>query len=146
MFGKLFESTFEGSMIGAGPSVFALWAYVISKTRDSEIEINPRMVALVLGDTVENVEKSINYLCAEDPNSRTPVENGRRIIKQKGFLYTVVNHAQYRKILNEDDRKEYFRDKKRESRERKKKVSNVKVRKYQMSNMSTHTEAETEAG
>ena len=51
MYGKIFASTFTGSMFGAGSDVFAVWGYVIANAQDSRIELNPRMLASTLGST-----------------------------------------------------------------------------------------------
>lgn len=116
MFGKFFSSTFSGSMIGAGSTVFAVWGYVIANAVNGEVELNPRLLALVIGDTPEAIAEAVEYLAAKDAASRSKEAEGRRIIHETGFLYQVVNHLKYRSILNEDDRKNYFRVKKRESR------------------------------
>jgi hypothetical protein len=120
MFGKYFASTFTGSMVGAGSTVFAVWGYVIANCRDGSVELNPRLLAMILGDTPESIQKAVDFLCAPDAESRTKEHDGRRLLHQGAFLYDVPNHATYRKILNEDERREYFRVKKQEERQRKK--------------------------
>ena len=56
MFGKFYESTFTGSMMGKGPGVFAVWAYIIAYTKpDSYVEINPKLIAILIGMDVDNV-------------------------------------------------------------------------------------------
>lgn len=120
MFGKFFAQTFTGSMRGAGPTVFAVWGYIISNQLfNGSIELNPQDVADRIGCTVEDVEGAIAFLMAPDPKSRTKTSQGRRLLHDGGFLYTLVNGAVYRNIKDERERREYFRVKKQESRERK---------------------------
>lgn len=116
MFGKFFASAFTGSLFGAGPTVFAVWGYVIANARDSQVELNPQLLASILGTTQDDVATAIGKLCAPDPNSRSKEEDGRRLIKEGQFAYRVVNHAAYRDIRNDEERRAYFRDKKREQR------------------------------
>ena len=118
MFGKLFESTFTGSMFGAGADIFAVWSYVIAHTSGGTVELNPAMVGAVIGMKPAAVSEVIKYLCAPDPRSRSQEEDGRRIIHEGGFQYRVVNHFKYRAIKNSEERKEYNREAKRRERSR----------------------------
>jgi hypothetical protein len=151
VYGKFFASTFTGSMYGAGPDVFAVWAYVIANTHDSQVELNPLMMAGTLGTTVERVEAAIAYLCAPDPRSRSKECEGRRLIREGEFAYRVPTFAAYRSIRNEEERREYNRIKKAEQRQRDREgraTSRVKARvndSQRMSTLSAHTEADTEA-
>lgn len=112
-------------MVGAGPCTFAVWGYVIANCKNGTVEINPTILAAILGATKEDVEKAIEYLSAPDPESRSKVLDGRRIVKVGAFFYEVPNHATYRGIINDEERREYFRDKKREQREREAKDKEV---------------------
>jgi hypothetical protein len=141
MFGKHFASMYEGSMMGAGPTVFAVWGYVISKAVNGEVELNPRLITVLIGSTEEDVESAIDYLCSEDPRSRNKDENGRRLVKTGEYSYSVTSHALYRGIRHEDDRRDYNRRKQAEYREKKKPCTEV----YHGVPPSAHTEAEAEA-
>ena len=110
MYGKIFGSTFTGSMCGAGSHVFAVWGYCIANVSiDGFIELNPKMVAALIGDTEEKIKQAIDYLLAPDPHSESPAEEGRRLIQEGRFLYRVVNHLKYRNMRNKEERKEYKR-------------------------------------
>jgi hypothetical protein len=173
MFGKYFASTFSGSMMAAGPEVFAVWGYVIAHAVDSRVELNPRLLAAVIGSTPERMLAAIERLCASDAESRSKEQEGRRLMREGEFQYFVVNHDKYRSIRDEEGRREYNREKKREERARKalpgpsmqsKDVSpsnapedprvfsgqNLPVTpavndNQRLSNMSANTEAETDA-
>ncbi len=118
MYGKFFASAFSGSMLGAGPDVFAVWGYVIAHTVKGTLELNPKLLAVVIGMPEERVDVAIKVLCAPDPNSRSQEESGRRLVHEDAFQYRVVNHGKYRGIRNEDDRREYNKLAKRRQRER----------------------------
>jgi len=125
MYGKFFSSTFTGSMYGAGPVVFAVWGFVIANCVDSTVELNPKMLAPMLGATENEVVSAVQYLCDPDPQSRNPSEEGRRLLKTGQFSYQVVTHSHYRAMRNEDDRREYNKLKMRESRSRRKSNSPI---------------------
>jgi len=158
-FGKFFSSCFIGSMAGAGPNVFSVWGYVIANAVDGQVELNPIVLAAVIGMGEKDVAEAIEFLCAEDPNSRNPADGGKRLVKEGSFAYRVVSHDIYRAMRNEDARREYNRVKQKECRERKKRsaktrssklAKNVKQVVNDMStcqprSAKTETETETEA-
>lgn len=149
MYGKYFSSTFTGSMVGAGAHVFAVWGYVIANCRNGSIELNPKLLAMILGEDEEPIQAAIDFLCSPDPNSRSKNNDGCRLVKTGPFLFDVPNHASYRKILNEDERRAYFRDKKREQRQKAKALTVGQVGQSKtvqdMSTVSTQSEADTES-
>ncbi len=147
MYGKIFASAFTGSMLGSGPDVFAVWAYIIAHAVAGQIELNSTLVGVSIGMPPERVEAAIDFLSQPDPRSRSKTHAGRRIIKEGAFAYRVVNHALYRRMRDEDERRAYNAGKQREYRAQDKRVSSVssstKVNHGQP--QCAHTEAEAEA-
>jgi|WetSurMetagenome_2_1015567.scaffolds.fasta_scaffold39613_4 hypothetical protein len=125
MYGKFFASTFTGSMFGAGPVVFALWGYVIATAVDGVVELNPSFVSAILGTTPADVSEALAILCGPDASSRSAAEDGRRLVHEGAYQYRVVNHAHYRSIRNEEDRRVYNREAKRRQRLRENKKASV---------------------
>ena len=119
MYGRLFESTFDGSMLGSGSAVFAVWAYVIAKQRDGEVELHPKLLSAIIGDPVEVIEEAIEKLCSPDPMSRNKDEEGRRLIHIQSYKYRVVSAHIYAAIKSDNDRREYNRRKQAEHRAKK---------------------------
>lgn len=122
MYGKSFESMFEGSMVGAGINVFAVWSYIITKCRRGVLEINPKLLAFTLGGKESDIIEALEYLQKPDPDSRSKELEGRRLVKEGQFQYRVVNWEHYDKIKGEIDRREYNREKQQEYRERSKTI------------------------
>lgn len=124
MYGKIFSSMYEGSMIGAGAVTFAVMGYVIAngmpdRSVGMQVELNPKLLAFILGESQEDVKKAIDKLCRPDPNSRSKEEEGRRLVRIGEFSYKVVNGQKYRDIRNEEERRIQNRIAKRRERERK---------------------------
>lgn len=117
-FGKFFAKTFTGSMRGAGSHVIAVMAYAVAhaKPPEGQVEMNPEILAFLIGDTQKRIEEALKYLMAPDPKSRTKKEQGKRLIKEGEYLYRLVNWADYRNCEDDEARKMYFREKKREYR------------------------------
>jgi hypothetical protein len=142
MYGKFFASTYTGSMFGAGLPVFAVWGYVIANTINGQVELNPKLLAAVLGGSETEIIKAIEFLCSSDDRSRSKVEDGKRLIREGEYAYRVPTFLFYRDIRNEDERREYNRQKKAEERARKK--SEVKPSVIDKSALSAHTETDSE--
>lgn len=142
---KIFPTMYTGSLYGAGMHIFAVWGWILAhKDENGLVEINPKLVADELGGTVEQVEEAIGYLCASDPNSRSPEQEGRRLVKVSQFGYAVVNHARYRD--RGGDRTEYWRNYKRGKRNKGVHMSTVdNVDNCGMSTNSTHADADADA-
>ena len=124
MFGKHYESMYTGSMLGAGAPVFAVWGYVVSHQKPSRdgrytVEVNPKLLAVVLGEPVEVVETVLRRFQEPDAGSRSKEEEGRRLVKLGEYLYWVVNGAFYAKLANDESRRAYNRMKQREHRAKK---------------------------
>ena len=107
-------------MVGAGAVVFAVMGYVISKQSppDFTVELNPRLLAAILGETPEDIEKAIDFLQSPDPISRTDEKEGRRLERVGSFNYHVINGAKYYAIRNYEERKAYNREAQRKFREK----------------------------
>jgi hypothetical protein len=115
MYGKHFESLYEGSMVGAGAMVFAVWGYVIAKWRPDkevggQVRLNPALLGPILGEDPKEVEKAIQFLCSPDSNSSSKLEQGRRLVQIGQFDYRVVNAAKYQSIRNEEERRRQNRE------------------------------------
>jgi hypothetical protein len=92
------------------------------KTVGFQVELNTKLLETVFGEPEADIQKSIDYLCAEDPDSRTVAEGGRRLVKVGTFAYRVVNGTTYDAIRNEEDRREQNRLAQQRHREKKAKI------------------------
>lgn len=114
MYGKSFESKFEGSLVGAGFNVWAVWDYIITKTHFGVIELNPKLLAFTLAGTRKGAEDevlaAIDFLCAPDAESRSKEMEGRRLVREGQFQYRVVNWEHYQAMKKAADRRDYNRE------------------------------------
>lgn len=111
MYAKLFPELYTGSMLGAGCVVFAVWPYALSNC-DSRgyVELNPKLLAMIFGASVQEIEQAIDFLMRPDKDSRSKTEEGRRMVKEGQFLYRLVNYEKYRVIRDKHDRRDYQRE------------------------------------
>lgn len=122
MYGKIFSQMYEGSMVGAGATVFAVMGYAISRQQppDFNVELNTKLLAAILGESEAAVQDAIIYLCSPDTNSRTEEHEGRRMVQVGSFTYHMVNGRMYHDIRNYEERKAYNRDAQKKFREKQK--------------------------
>jgi len=105
-------------MVGAGSHVFAVWGYCIScaDPEDHTVDLNPTLLATIIGESVERVEEAITFLTDPDPKSHCQDHEGRRLLPQGGLAYFLVTHEQYRNVKNSEELRQYFRENKRKQR------------------------------
>lgn len=83
-------------MMGAGPKVFAIWPYIIANAdADGFVELNPKLMALLIGMTEEEVGDVIFGFLEPDAQSRTKRAEGRKLERVGEFMYRVVNFEKY---------------------------------------------------
>ena len=125
MYGKHYAVMYCGSMVGAGFGAFSVMGYVIANMKPDrvvgfQVELNTKILSAVFGEKEDEIQKAIDYLCAPDEHTRTPGDDGRRLVKVGTFSYRVVNGAHYDRIRNEEDRREQNRQAQIRHREKKK--------------------------
>ena len=136
-FGKHFARMYQGSMIGAGAVVFAVMGYVIANQSPGAgagmepeklyCELNPKLLAFILGEPEESVANAIEFLCRPDPGSRTKEEDGRRLVRVGQFAYWVVNGRRYRGMRDPERRREQNREAKRRERKARKTAAQLRA-------------------
>lgn len=119
-YGKTFDSLYTGSMVGAGLHVFGVWNYVIANSKPpGVVELNPRLMAAIFGCEVSLVVEAIRILCEPDPESRSKECDGRRLIHEGQFLYSIPTWSKYNQLRNEEERRAQNREHARAYRKRK---------------------------
>lgn len=94
-----FDDIYDGTLYGKWPTA-AVWASLIPLI-DRRGEINKSFEAIsgMTGWPMDLLRRGIEDLCAPDPASRTPAEDGRRLVlidPGRPWGWRVVNHGKYR--------------------------------------------------
>jgi len=145
MYAKLFTSIYQGTLRGNSHGLLVFTNLLAHCDKNGVADIHPRAIAEEVGLTVEQVRVALDVLEAPDDESRSPEEQGRRIVRldeHRAWGWLVVNYVKYRAIRNEDDRREQNREAQERFRQKRKPPS-AAVRHDQP--QSAHTEAEAEA-
>jgi len=155
MYAKLFSSLYQGTLRGRSNEILVFTNLLAHTGRDGTVDKHFRAIAEETGLTQDEVQDAIAVLEAPDPESRSPEEQGARIVRldeHRVWGWRVVNHGKYRAIRSEEDRAEQNRLSQKRWRERHKqsvsqskpRVSNSKQDKP-MQKQRQEAEAETKA-
>ena len=113
LYAKLFTSIYQGTLRGNSHGLLVFTNLLAHCDKDGIADIHPRAIAEEVGLTSEQVRAALDVLESPDDESRSPEEQGRRIIRMdehRAWGWRVVNYAKYRAIRNEDDRREQNRE------------------------------------
>jgi len=145
MYAKLFTSIYQGTLRGNSHGLLVFTNLLAHADKDGLVDIHPKAIAEEVGLSIDEVKASLLVLESPDDESRSPEEQGRRIVRMdehRAWGWRVVNYVKYRAIRNEEDRREQNRASQERWREKNKPpsatVSQAKPKK-------AHTEEEADA-
>lgn len=94
-----FASLATGSLCGRYPDIL-LWAFILTQLdKNGTLDVTHAYLALVTGLPVPEVVACMKRFCEPDPFSRTPAEQGARLVlldQHRDWGWRAVNHAKYR--------------------------------------------------
>ena len=143
MYGKIFESLWDGSMRGKSDLILVFINCITHANEDGIVDRHWQAISDETGIPLDRVKAAILELEAPDTESRTPTEDGRRMIRldeHRGWGWQLVNHAHYRRMRKAEDRRDYMRDLMRKKRA----VSNPLAHVSMLADTETETNADTE--
>ena len=118
---KIFQSILGSSIWASDDASLRVWiALLVLKDRNHHVRVSIPGLANIARVSVEECRKSIEKFKAPDPDSTSREHEGRRIEELPEGGWFVLNGEKYRKMLNQDERREYQRQKQREYRVSKK--------------------------
>lgn len=123
MYGKVFQSLYTGTLSGHAHEILVFTNMIAFKDQDQYVDKHPRVIAAEVGLTVEEVQAAILNLEGPDPESRSPEQDGARIVRadeHRTWGWYVVNGAFYDKIRDREERREQNRLAQQRKREKEK--------------------------
>jgi hypothetical protein len=115
VYAKIFAQIYDGTLCTNGPWEALVTFQQLLILADQEGSVDMTIPAIERRTTIprEILERGISALMRPDPDSRTPTEEGRRIVplaEGRSWGWRVVNYVMYRQIKREEDRREYHRE------------------------------------
>lgn len=151
MYGKLFASMYDGTLYGHWQAIVAFQQMIVLCDGDGLIDMTPQAIAARTSIPLEIIQAGIEVLEAPDPYSRTPGDDGRRIVRlddHRPWGWRIVNHRLYREIMAAEDKRKADREriaaKRATCRAPSQPVAECRDESQQVANVA-HTEAEAEA-
>lgn len=143
MYVKLFASIYQGTLRGNSHGLLVFTNLLAHADKDGFVDIHPRAISEEVGLPVDHVRAALEVLESPDDESRSPEEQGRRIVRMddhRAWGWRVVNYAKYRAIRNEEDR----REQNRQAQERFRQKSKPRKPKKAHTEAEAYTEAKKE--
>lgn len=152
-FGKLFNSMYDGSLAthGSWQAVVTMQQFIGLADADGVVDMTAEAISRRTTIPLEIIQLGIPILEAPDPYSRSPLEDGRRIVlldPLRPWGWRMVNHEYYRNLRTKADKADLNRKNYLE-RKRRAEATAAQSDRSQTANSensySAHTEAEAEA-
>lgn len=146
MYGKVFASMYEGTLYGHWEAIVAFQQMIVLCDADGVVDMTPHAIAARTSIPLDIIQRGIEILEKPDEYSRTPGEEGRRIVRldeHRPWGWSIVNYLQYRNLKDTDAVREQNRERQRRHREKSSNASSRSVTPVTACNASSrHTEAE----
>lgn len=112
MYCKLFASLYQGTLRGRSNEILVFTNLLAHCDREGHVDKHFRAIAEEVGISIDDVRAAIQVLESPDPESRSPENDGSRLVRMDGHRawgWRIVNYTKYRAIKDEDDRREQNR-------------------------------------
>lgn len=122
MYGKIFDSMYEGTLYGHWEAIVTLQQMIVLCTPDGVVDMTPQAIAARTSIPLEIITKGLKVLSEPDPFTRTPGEEGRRLILIDGHRpwgWQIVNHEKYKNTRDAETVRAQTRERVRKFRENK---------------------------
>jgi hypothetical protein len=115
MYAKIFNQIYDGTLCTNGPWEALVTFQQLLILADQEGNVDMTLPAISRRTTIplDILERGIDALLQEDPHSRTPTEEGRRILplcEGRAWGWRITNYVHYRQLKREEDRRAYHRE------------------------------------
>ena len=105
---------YDGTLATKGPweSLVTFQQFIILADKNGVVDMTPEAISRRTTIPLKIIENGIKHLEKVDKDSRSPSEDGRRIVllsDNRDWGWRIVNYGHYRKIRSEEERREYHR-------------------------------------
>lgn len=137
MYGKIFESMYEGTLYGQWEALVTMQQLIVLADKEGFVDMTPPALSARTSIPLKIIEKGLEILSKPDPYSRTAGDDGVRIKlidNHRPWGWYIVNYAKYRDMASQEDRREYMREYMRERRAAEKEGQPVNTCKQSVNN------------
>lgn len=148
MYGKVFESIYDGTLAGHWQAIVTMQQLIVLATPDGIVDMTPEAISRRTTIPIDIITAGLDHLSRPDPYTRTPGEEGRRIVlldDHRPWGWRLVNHWKYRALRDLEQKREADRARIAEKRKKNKGVATESPM-SQMSPTQTHTQTQERKG
>ena len=114
MYAKIFAQIYDGTLCTKGPwqALVTFQQFLVLADQDGQVDMTASAISRRTTIPLEIISMGIDELLKPDPESRTPTEEGRRILplcEGRNWGWKIVNYKHYRALKREEERREYHR-------------------------------------
>lgn len=114
MYGKMFRQMYHGTLATTGPwqALVTFQQLIVLADQDGVVDMTAEAISRETTVPLEIIQTGIEALEQPDPDSRTPDEAGRRILRlaeNRRWGWRITNYRRYRDMKREEDRRAYHR-------------------------------------
>lgn len=115
MYAKVFAQIYDGTLCTKGPwqALVTFQQLLVLADQDGHVDMTAAAISRRTTIPLEIISLGIEELLKDDPESRTPTENGRRILplcEGRNWGWAIVNYKHYRALKREEERRNYHRE------------------------------------
>lgn len=115
MYVKVFSQIYDGTLCTKGPweALVTFQQFLVLADPDGNVDMTAEAISRRTTIPLQIIELGIQILMKPDKKSRTPAEDGKRIIplsEGRDWGWKIVNFLHYRNLKSEGDRREYHRN------------------------------------
>lgn len=114
MYGKVFRQIYKGTLASKGPwqALVTFQQFIVLADREGIVDMTAEAISRETTVPLDIILMGITALEEPDLKSRSPDEEGRRIVRlsdTRDWGWMITNYKYYRDLRNEEARKEYHR-------------------------------------
>ncbi len=143
MYGKVFDSIYDGTLAGHWEAIVTMQQLIVLSTPDGVVDMTPEAIAGRTTIPLKIIKKGLEHLAKPDPFTRTPGEDGRRIVlldDHRPWGWRLVNHGKYMRLRNMEEKRKADRDRISEKR---KKINSVATMSQSVANVA-HSDSDSD--
>jgi hypothetical protein len=109
LYGKVFGSIYDGTLYGHWEAIVTMQQMIVLASPDGVVDMTPQAIAARTSIPLEIITKGLKVLAEADPYTRTPGEEGRRIVlmdEHRPWGWRLVNHGKYMRLRNMEQKRE----------------------------------------
>lgn len=110
MYGKVFSSIYDGTLYGNWEAIATFQQLIVLANADGVVDMTPQAIAARTSFPLDLLLRGIKFLESPDPYSRTPGDDGKRIVlidaENRPWGWQIVNHGKYQRLRNMEQKRE----------------------------------------